>query len=87
MSRRRVKVRPGPGSRAAHQVGVQVKPAKHGQGVFATQDIAAGQTVWKFDPVGCTRWDSENIQQVAPETLADNLWKGYLNPTMEKVVE
>jgi len=64
----------------------EARESKFGLGVFTCQKVHKGDAVWWFDDKNCERLNEKNIKQVDDERLSNVLWKGYLNPSMDKFI-
>ena len=63
----------------------ETRESSFGLGVFSCQKVHKGDAVWWLDDENCSRLNENNIKLVEDERLSNVLWKGYLNPTMDKV--
>ena len=82
-------------------VAFENKEAAYGTGVFTSENISKGDRVWRFDENDCIRWagrdvtmgkllsctrlTESSIKLLGDEKLASVLYKGFLNPPMDKV--
>lgn len=67
-------------------VRTEVKPSPiHGLGLFATHNIAKGQTVWQFNPSLDIRYTEAYLDTI-PECVADQIRKyRYINPEYREI--
>eukprot|EP00090_Calanus_glacialis_P043666 TRINITY_DN7735_c0_g1_i1.p1 TRINITY_DN7735_c0_g1~~TRINITY_DN7735_c0_g1_i1.p1 ORF type:complete len:174 (-),score=49.28 TRINITY_DN7735_c0_g1_i1:118-639(-) len=72
--------------RSKFMVAFENREAEYGTGVFACQRVAKGEEVWRFDEENCIRLNERSIKLLSDDKLADILYKGFLNPPMDKFI-